>query len=217
MPSNGLNYPSLIYILNEVGQQDEIVITKEVFESGLFPGFKDRGRYVTTLEKVIKPEDDSIRFGETKVVKVENDTKFNYKDNVIDLLIFPTEKRFLFSLKNLSEHSIRIVWDEAVFVDTEGVTSKVIHEGIKYNERNNSQTNSIIISNATLEDIVVPNKNIRYSEILKEWVIDPIYPLKKDLLNLEIKLMLPIQIKNVINEYVFIFKIHWTYDHPELN
>ena len=31
-----------------------------------------------------------------------------------------------------------------------------------------------------------------------------------------IRLMLPIQIKNVVNEYTFIFKIYYTYDHPEL-
>lgn len=32
----------------------------------------------------------------------------------------------------------------------------------------------------------------------------------------EIRLMLPIQIRDVINEYTFIFKVYYTYDHPEL-
>lgn len=31
-----------------------------------------------------------------------------------------------------------------------------------------------------------------------------------------IQLMLPIQIKNVVNEYTFVFKVYYTYDHPEL-
>ena len=31
-----------------------------------------------------------------------------------------------------------------------------------------------------------------------------------------VRLMLPIQIRDVINEYTFIFKVYYTYDHPEL-
>ena len=32
----------------------------------------------------------------------------------------------------------------------------------------------------------------------------------------EIRLMLPIQVKDVVNEYTFVFKVYYTYDHPEL-
>lgn len=32
----------------------------------------------------------------------------------------------------------------------------------------------------------------------------------------EVRLMLPIQIKDVINEYTFIFDVNYSYNHPEL-
>lgn len=28
--------------------------------------------------------------------------------------------------------------------------------------------------------------------------------------------MLPIQVKDVVNEYTFVFKVYYSYDHPEL-
>ena len=32
----------------------------------------------------------------------------------------------------------------------------------------------------------------------------------------EVKLMLPIQIEDVVNEYVFVFKVYYDFAHPEL-
>ena len=44
-------------------------------------------------------------------------SKFTYKDNVIDIMIFADRSNFNFVLQNISESSIKIVWDEAVFVN----------------------------------------------------------------------------------------------------
>ena len=32
----------------------------------------------------------------------------------------------------------------------------------------------------------------------------------------DLRLMLPIQVKDVINEYTFIFRVDWVFNHPEL-
>lgn len=175
-----------------------------------------QGKYIATLKKVVKPSNSSIRYGKTKEVKDNDVTKFSYVDNIIDIIIFATNEQFSFILKNVSSNSIKIIWDEAVFVDAEGATSKVMHVGTRYSERNSSQSPTTIIQNAKVEDVATPTDRVRYSDYLSEWVTDSMFPRQKELSNLQIQLMLPIQIKNVINEYVFVFDLKYISLYPEL-
>ncbi len=174
------------------------------------------GSYHSTLSKVEKPADESVRYGETTVIEDKDVTKYSYIDNIIDILIFGTHNKFSFTLKNVSDNSIKVVWNEAVFVDMSGSTSKVMHSGIKYSQREGDQPASVIIRGAKLDDIAAPTANVRYSEILKEWVTDSMYP-KTAGLSGQVSLMLPIQIKETINEYIFVFDIEYSYRHPELH
>lgn len=161
------------------------------------------------LSKVEKPENADIRYGETITVNDTSVTKYRYTDNVIDILIFAGDKNFDFVLKNVYNSTIKLVWDEAAFIDYDGETSKVMHKGIKYSERESSQPASVIIKGAKLEDIIVPTKNVRYSDSAKEWVTDNMLSARG-----EIKLMIPIQIKDVVNEYVLVFKVKKSYETP---
>ena len=143
-------------------------------------------------------------------------SKFSYVDNVIDILIFGSNKQFNFILKNVSDNSIKVVWDEAVFVNFDGSTSKVMHLGTKYSQREGSQPATTIIKDAKIEDLAAPNCNVRYSDALKDWVIDSMYPSTPAQTPGQLRLMLPIQIKEVINEYIFVFDVKYVYNHPEL-
>ena len=66
-----------------------------------------------------------------------------------------------------------------------------------------------------MDDIACPISNIRFEEIQKEWVTDPMYPKTISKGVKQFRLMLPIQIKDVVNEYVFIFDVEYEYNHPE--
>ncbi|SHL73221.1 hypothetical protein SAMN04488494_0593 [Xylanibacter ruminicola] len=175
------------------------------------------GHYVSVLSKVEKPANPAIRYGKTTTVedKDKNISKYSYVDNVIDILIFGGSKQFDFILRNVSDNSIKVVWNEAVFVDYDGTTSKVMHVGTKYSQREADQPASTIIKGAKIEDLAAPNCNVRYSDILKEWVTDSMYPSKPALEPGQLRLMLPIQIKDVVNEYIFVFDVNYVYDHPE--
>ena len=166
-------------------------------------------RYTAHLSHVEKPENPDIRYGETINVDDSTVTKYQYKDNVVDLLIFAGEKNFNFILKNIYSSTIKLVWDEASFVDYDGETSKVMHKGVKYVEREASQPSSVIIKGAKLDDVIIPTKNIRYSNTLKDWETSNMLKNRG-----EIKLMIPIQIKDVINEYVLTFKVKKEYSTP---
>lgn len=118
---------------------------------------------------------------------------------------------------------MKLFWDDAVFVDNNGSTSRVMHKGIKYSEREASQPASTIIRGASINDEVCPTTNVYWDEYLKEWLLDLIYPkdiaiekkLNAPLETKQVQLMLPIQIKDVMNEYIFVFEINYSYNHPE--
>jgi hypothetical protein len=174
-----------------------------------------KGHYVSVLSKVEKPSNPAIRYGKTTVVNDKNVSKYSYVDNVIDILILGGSTQFDFILKNISDNSIKVIWNEAVFVGFDGTTSKIMHVGTKYSQREADQPATTIIKGAKIEDLAAPNCNVRYSDVLKEWVTDSMYPIDPATSPGQLRLMLPIQIKDVINEYVFVFDVNYVYDHPE--
>lgn len=170
--------------------------------------------YFSTLTMVDKPKNPEIKYGEIQSV-TDSLTKYSYEDNFISVIIYGNSKNFSFSIKNNTQYSIKIIWDEAVFVDLKGSTSKIMHNGIKYSERENSQSPSTIIRGASLDDIAVPTRNVFYADNLKDWRIQSMYPDQPTEDTYQLRLMLPIQIKEVVNEYVFVFDVKYEYLHPE--
>ncbi len=194
-------------------------ITKEVLAKSASTGAFDddkSGKFFATLSKVEKPSNASVRYGNTTTVTDKDITKFSYVDNFIDMLIFTSSNRFNFVLKNISDNTLKLVWNEAVFVDVDGSTSKIMHSGIKYSQREGDQPASTIIKGAKLEDIAVPTANVYYDDLLKEWDIYSLYRNADEIAQGQtIRLMLPIQVKDVINEYIFEFSLNYVFDHPE--
>lgn len=180
------------------------------------------GQYMAFLSEVEKPANSEYRYSKVLKEFFEDDIrKYWYNDSIIDIVFSGGNLGFKFSLQNVSNHSIKIIWDDASFVGLYGRTSRITHEGVGYLERNNSQPATVIIKNAKLEDIAIPTTYVDY---LKDggWSVLPMFPLKNGLyleqeeLKLgQVKLMLPIQIKDEINEYTFVFDVEYIYDHPE--
>lgn len=174
------------------------------------------GKYISVLSKVEKPSNPAIRYGKTTVVEDEEKiSKYSYVDNVIDIIIFGSNTQFDFILKNVSENSIKVVWNEAVFANYDGSTSKIMHAGTRYSQREADQPATTIIKGAKIEDLATPNCNVRYSDVLKKWVTDTMYPSEPAKTPGQLRLMLPIQIKDVINEYIFVFDVKYVYNHPD--
>lgn len=183
------------------------------------------GKYKTALIKVEKPEDSSDRYGSVQTVTDAGVEKYSFNDSIIDIVIVGTPEQFNFVLKNVSPSSLKIIWNEAVFVGLDGSTSKVMHVGTKYSERNGDQPASVIIKGAKIDDLACPTANVYYDEGTRigystygnGWKTKSMLPETYQGKEAgEIRLMLPIQVKDVVNEYTFVFKVYYTYDHPEL-
>lgn len=157
-----------------------------------------------------------------------SDDPFRYSDRYIDIQFSPiTElsKRILFSLKNISGETVEVDWDKIVFVDLSGNAGRVIHGGVKLNEKSNAQAPSFIPANSRISDLLVPVDRIRYEKVPPEFdystrkALEGVYGWKYDsLLNLkpmneegkcgEFSLHMPLKISGTEREYKFVFVVY---------
>jgi hypothetical protein len=79
---------------------------------------------------------------------------------------------FEFSIANKSQNPIQIVWDETAVVLTDGSSSRVIHEGVRFSDMNNAQPPAIIPPGARLDEYAGPTNLI---ELKDEWQTDSLF------------------------------------------
>jgi hypothetical protein len=143
--------------------------------------------------------------------------KIFYEDEVVKIIWIPQPKQIAFSLYNKSDFNLKIIWDEAAYIDENGVSRRVIHKGTKYIDRFNPQPPTIVAKNSYIIDLIYPADFIFYDE---GWQEKPIFPYeftgkreKAQMLaqNYEgkiFKILLPIEINGIKKEYLFAFKIN---------
>lgn len=174
--------------------------------------------YSVSLYKVESPENAKQQYGETKIVNFndQNLTKYTYEDDYIKITWYTGKQQFNFNLLNKSGHSLKIPWDERAYVDIYGHSGRVMHSGVKYIDRNNSQPASVVPKGSSVSDVVLPTDNIYYvSGEYGGWRTKPLLPKfdtqseidESGIVGQNMKVVFPIIIENVTNEYIFEFRV----------
>ena len=103
-------------------------------------------RYNFELNSVEKPKDKNQIYANVKIQNFEeNGTQiYLYEDEIIKIVWNIDNETFNFILNNLSDKTLKILWDDAGYVNTNGFTERLIHSGIQYINRNNPQPPTII-------------------------------------------------------------------------
>lgn len=204
---------------------------------------RDTYHYSFSL-KVTTPEEAKQKYGEGTITSM-GENEWIYEDGLIRLsFLFPEEgiTGINFSMENKTDHSIKIVWDEAAYLDEDNFSHRVMHYGVKYIERDQPQPPSIIIPRSKIEDIIYPADYVKWEKVLgktKEWTQQPLLPggaatmwgrklssppfpanreeavkelekrndEAKKIKGKKIGILLPLQVGDVINEYIFTFEI----------
>ncbi len=171
-----------------------------------FTSIAQRGKYVASIVDVKVPDAFKAKLAGSIV------GSRTYKDSLINITWQLHERSLGFLLENISPSTLKVIWDEAAFIDAAGSTGKVMHHGIKFIDRNNSQVPSSIISGANLEDVFSPTDKVYYAES-SGWRQRDIIPSGKKNIPLNvgktIKALLPVQTNGQTVEYIFTFKIDW--------
>ena len=177
--------------------------------------------YSVGLSSVESPADAKQQFGETKVVTFNEEgvSKYRYEDDYINIVWYVGLKQFYFTLNNKSGHSLKINWDDISFVDTKGQVGRVMHSGVKYSERNNSQPATTVPKGASISDILLPTENVyfvsgQYGGWRENYLLPCVYQTPEafnagasSLVGKTMTIMMPIMIENVQNDYTFTFNI----------
>lgn len=171
--------------------------------------------YKVRLREVEQPENVKEQYSKSKITifAEENETKNSYEDDFIKIIWLPALTEFSFTLENKSDNSIKIIWDEAVYIGEDSSSLKVIHSGVKYVDGEKAQPPTVIAKKTKINDLVTPVDNIYYSDPSKYfsggWRKLPLFSVQKSA-GKTVKILLPIQIQETINEYIFSFKINHT-------
>ena len=175
--------------------------------------------YDVSLSSVESPADSKVKFGETKITSFEEEgqSKYRYEDDYMNISWFVGSTQFAFTLKNNSDYSIKIPWDDIVYVDQDGATKRIMHSGVKYTDRNSSQPASVVPKNASISDVLLPTDNVYYvSGQYGGWREMPLFPKYQSqedannsvVLGKKVRIIFPIIIQDVQNEYTFEFTIN---------
>ena len=178
-------------------------------------------RYDIGLIEVERPANALERYGEAEIVRSDSAGVVNYmfSDSLISVLWIPGGEQLNFVLQNKSSHSIKIVWDEAAFVHPSGLSSRVMHSGVRYIERNAPQPPSVVARGGSIVDLVVPTDNVYYVEgRYGGWRTHGLFQphrasssaklaTAKENIGKKAQVLLPIEIEGIVNEYTFSFEV----------
>ena len=198
-----------------------------------------RANYDFGLANVSRSGNADNKYGEKAIMEggKENKKGYFYEDKVVKILWLPSARDIDFTITNKTDSSIQIVWDEAAYVDESNKSHRVIHSGVKFNDRNTSQPPSIIAAKGSLDDNISSADSwyfVSYDEqtIYKPmgWNQNPMFPdyqnrgstlmviggkpqetnfpsRVKSYIGKQVKVVLPIKIQGEITEYTFAFNI----------
>lgn len=184
----------------------------------------DTVRYDIGLSAVERPENAKERYGEQKIgtVQEEDATKYSFEDDLIRIVWMATPEQLVFDLTNKTNHSIRIIWDKAVYVDEKENSQRVMHSGVKYADRNKPQPPTTVTRGATVSDLVFPAENVDWvGGPYGGWQIKPLFPTfstsgspedllakAKEYVGKSFHVLLPLEIEQTVREYIFVFKVN---------
>lgn len=198
-----------------------------------------RAKYDFGLTNVNRSGNVDSKYGEKAITEggKDNSKGYFFEDKVVKIFWKPSARDIDFTITNKTETSIQIIWDEAAYVDENNKSHRVIHSGVKFNDRNTSQPPSIIAAKGSLDDNISSADSwyfVTYDEqtIYKPmgWNQNPMFPdyqnrgstilliggkpqetnfpnQVKSYIGKQIKVVLPIRIQGETTEYTFAFNI----------
>lgn len=181
-----------------------------------------RAIYGISLVHVERSPYANIHYGDHKLTSVTENglIKYQFKDDVINIIWHPTASRLNFRLINNTESAIKILWDKAVYIDENKIVKRIIHPGVNDFQEDDLQSSWIIPQRAIIEDYVVPADNMRnqpgYWSDRVEYELFPNldtfvkYGTRSAIMEYkgkEVMILLPLEVNDIENTYIFIFRV----------
>jgi hypothetical protein len=148
------------------------------------------------------------------ILKESSNNSLTFADENINIDWIFSNQQLSFVLNNKTGNPIKIDWNQVSYVDISGNAQRVMHEGVKYAERNEHLTSSLIPPTAKLEDIIFPSDNVSYYQGGKysssRWEEKPMFLEGEEAKRFEGKsfsVFMPMEINGEVKNYTFTFDV----------
>lgn len=176
-------------------------------------------QYEVSLIEVQRSLSAHARFGDMKIAPDPAKRFFMAEDQLLRITWAGPDDQLGFELLNKSDSPVKILWDDAAYVDITGQSRKVIHSGVKLADRHSPQAPSVIPSKGRLNDIVYPSDHISY---YGNWSQRPMFPCLREAYactdsdrklvafhtGLDYRVLLLVQVDKEKYPYIFVFKVN---------
>jgi hypothetical protein len=144
----------------------------------------------------------------------------HFEDDMVSVSFDMRPKRFEIEVLNKLDKPIAIDWDGAQYIDENGKTHRLVHEGILKKDIDKPHEPIVIESKKVWKERVQSRENLKLETgIHDRWIVSPFFPYEdgsqeklteqtEGLKEKTIKIKLPFKIDGVVLDYMFGFMIH---------
>jgi len=157
------------------------------------------------LEKIIRYE------VQCRLVAPIKSDEVRFQDNALSIWFTVGEQAFQMNLTNRSDYPLKIVWGSAEYTDIHEQRRRLMHSGMRYQERNNFIPDQIVLPGTSLQEDLTPIEHVYVSPQTKGYEVKPLFS-RENLESAGLKgkifiLFIPIEINRVIIPYEFKIEI----------
>ncbi|MHC4780350.1 MAG: hypothetical protein ACYTFG_17410 [Planctomycetota bacterium] len=103
---------------------------------------------------------------------------FLFEDDVLKFIWSPRAEEMRFKLVNKGDETLRIIWDEALYIDEKGVNTRLVHAGIHSNDAYKLQPPSLVVKKGILSEAVFPAHHVAGDpRPVDRGTMEPIFPM----------------------------------------
>jgi hypothetical protein len=161
------------------------------------------------LEKVVQHQ-FRYRLSYRLITPTATDS-LQYQDNSIAISIYIVNESCQIRLENLTSNDIKIVWERSQYIDQHMQPHRLMHSGIRFQDRNNPIPDQIVHAHVSIQEAVFPVDHVIFISQKKSYDIEPLFPLDRDeaaqLKGRAISLFIPIEVNRAIIPYNFKIEI----------
>jgi len=166
----------------------------------------DNGQEVTVkLEKIVH------YLLKISLMSPQQSDDLTYRDRVIGASFAVQERQFEIALQNFSQKPLKLLWAQASYTDYVNKNHRLMHGGVKMQDRNNPIPPQMIQPGETLKQGIAPVTLVSYSPEKRTYENKPLFPVDSDLAQALkgriFHLFLPVEMDRQIIPYNFRFQI----------
>ena len=114
-------------------------------------------------------------------------------------------------LTNLLDKNVKLLWEQAQYTDVNKQTSRLMHSGVRFQDRNNPIPEQIVPPRASVQEGVIPINRVFFSQQKKAYETKSLLPVDSEagsqLKGKTINLFIPIEVDRAIIPYNFKIEI----------